>query len=166
MVWTDTYVGAVVGENGQFALNRFSGGAGVALKYEPVLVATISSTGLIRPDNETTCVDRDGILSVKAAVADYAMPGKNYVALTPEESGATYAASATGWVAASGTTDGTSGRLTIKNTATGLGSGDGSGATSVELSAFLPVAAGDNFVVSYSGLSSILLRFIHGGGNS
>ena len=165
MVWTDTYVGAVVGENGRFALNKFSGGAGVTLKYEPVPVATISSVGLIRPDNETTSVDRDGRLSVKPTVADYAMPGKIYTALTPGESGTTYVAPATGWVAASGTTDGTSGRLAIKNTATGLGSGDGYNNSSVELAAFLPIVAGDSFTVSYSGLASISLRFIYSKGN-
>jgi hypothetical protein len=166
MVWTDAYVGAVVGENGCLALNRFPGGAGVALKYEPIPVATISSVGLIRPDNETTSVDRDGRLS---AIVANMVPSTQTVTLTVSSSGSKYTAPADGWVTVSGSTAATNAfiLLEVKDSTEEISlirAGETTYSSGRVLQTFVPVASGNKFVLTYDSINFTAFKFVYSQG--
>jgi hypothetical protein len=141
MVWTDSFIGAIVCSGGVVGFNKFSGGATNVLKYKPIPLAT-----------------NDWI------------PSDKYIDITYGASGDMYTAPANGWMYAKCTASNTNAYITAEiilsaETSVGVyGSGAITYSSGRSLFLLFPVAAGYNFKMWNSNLTVNIFRFIYAKG--
>jgi hypothetical protein len=170
MLWTDTFVGAIVCSDAVVGLNKFSGGASNVLKYKPVPLASTSSPGIVQPDMLSITIDSNGIISASGGGgggADDWVPSSQYIDITYGLSGDTYTAPADGWIYVKCTTSNTNAYIigeAIVNEETSVGvygNGQTTYSSGRALYLLFPVGAGYRFKMWNSNLTVNIFRFIY-----
>jgi hypothetical protein len=173
MVWTDSFIGAIVCSGGVVGFNKFSGGAANLLTYKPIPLALANTPGIVQPDMSSITIDSKGIISAVGGGgggSDSWVPSDQYINITYGASGDTYTAPADGWMHVEATTFNTNayiiGRAIIN---TGMSAGVYAvGATTYsankDLFLLFPVSNGCLFKMLNINLTVNVFRFVYAKG--
>jgi hypothetical protein len=173
MVWTATFIGAIVCGEGVVGLNRFSGGASNVLKYKPIPLANTLSPGIVQPDMASITIDSNGIISTVGGGgggSDSWVPSDQYITITYGASGDMYTSPGDGWIYAKCTTQNTNAYITseailTEGTNIGIyGAGQTTYSSGRSLYLLFPVATGYKFKMFNSNLMVNIFRFIYSKG--
>jgi hypothetical protein len=172
MLWTDTFIGAIVCSGGVVGFNKFSGGAANLLKYKPISLALANAPGIVQPDMSSITIDPKGVISTSGGGggSNSWIPSDHYVDITYGKSGDIYTAPADGWVYVSCTTFNTNGYIIgsviIDPAATAEVYRNGATTYSAnkDLHLLFPVGANYAFKMLNSNLDVNVFRFIYAKG--